>query len=114
VLCALQEAGWRVPQVLSVVGFDDIPQAAYTSPPLTTVRQPVAELARTAATLLLDSIEGETEQESSNELRSDAAPLAGSPQDVRKVLLTPTLVVRRSTTSVHLCGIDCDHNVSSG
>lgn len=113
VLCALQEAGWRVPQVLSVVGFDDIPQAAYTSPPLTTVRQPVAELARTAATLLLDSIEGETEQESSNELWSDAAPLAGSPHDVRKVLLTPTLVVRRSTTSVHLCGSDCDHNVSS-
>jgi DNA-binding LacI/PurR family transcriptional regulator len=86
---------------MSVVGFDDIPLAAYTSPPLTTVRQPVTDLARTAATLLLDSIEGVTEPVTANGTRSDAAASPKSPNEVRKVLLMPALVVRRSTTTVH-------------
>jgi LacI family transcriptional regulator len=52
-LCALYKAGLQVPRETSIVGFDDIPLAAYATPPLTTVRQPVAALARTAALLLL-------------------------------------------------------------
>ncbi len=43
---ALQSAGRRVPDDVSVVGFDDLPEAAYFSPPLTTIRQDFAELAR--------------------------------------------------------------------
>jgi DNA-binding LacI/PurR family transcriptional regulator len=95
----LQEAGWRVPEVMSVVGFDDIPLAAYTSPPLTTVRQPVTELARAAATLLLDSIEGIPETTTGGPL-PDGTGQMNSSNEVRKVLLTPALIVRRSTTSV--------------
>jgi len=43
---ALREAGLRVPQDVSVVGFDDIPGAAFANPGLTTVRQPLLRMAR--------------------------------------------------------------------
>lgn len=52
-LSALWEAGCCVPDDVAVIGFDDAPVAAYTDPPLTTVRQPVTDLGRTAARLLL-------------------------------------------------------------
>lgn len=103
-LCALQEGDWCVPRFMSVVGFDDIPLAAYTSPSLTTVRQPVAELARTATTLLLDSIEGVTGPVTTNGIASDAAVPPSLPPEARKMLLMPTLVVRRSTAMVHTGG----------
>jgi len=45
---ALREAGLRVPEDVSLVGFDDIDWAAYSNPPLTTVRQPRRELGRRA------------------------------------------------------------------
>lgn len=57
-LRALHEAGLRVPADLSVVGFDDVPEAAYFSPPLTTVRQDFAEVGRRAMRQLLDQLEG--------------------------------------------------------
>jgi len=113
VLCALQEAGWRVPQVISVVGFDDIPLAAYTSPPLTTVRQPATELARTAATLLLDAIEGVTGLVTTSGITSDAAAPSGPLNEVHKVLLMPELIVRRTTATVHACGSECEHRAIS-
>jgi DNA-binding LacI/PurR family transcriptional regulator len=53
VLTALQEADRRVPEDISVVGFDDIPEAAYFSPPLTTVRQEFHALGRRCASLIL-------------------------------------------------------------
>jgi DNA-binding LacI/PurR family transcriptional regulator len=46
VIRALTEAGRRVPDDVSVVGFDDIPGAACVTPPLTTVRQPFDAVAR--------------------------------------------------------------------
>jgi DNA-binding LacI/PurR family transcriptional regulator len=49
--------GLRVPNDLSVVGFDDIPLAAVIDPPLTTVHQPHIEKGRSAAQMLLDQIE---------------------------------------------------------
>jgi DNA-binding LacI/PurR family transcriptional regulator len=52
VLRALSEAGRHVPGDISVVGFDDIPEAAYTNPPLTTVRQDFAALGRLTMALL--------------------------------------------------------------
>jgi DNA-binding LacI/PurR family transcriptional regulator len=76
----LHEAGREVPRDLSVVGFDDIPEAAYFSPPLTTIRQDFAELGRRCLHILLGRIEG------------DAGPT--------RVVVPPELVVRTSTAAV--------------
>ncbi|MBI3745548.1 MAG: LacI family DNA-binding transcriptional regulator [Chloroflexi bacterium] len=55
---ALREAGLRVPEDVSVVGFDDIPLAAYFDPPLTTIHLPATELGLAAGRALLDLIGG--------------------------------------------------------
>ena len=68
------------PQDLSIVGFDDLPVARWVSPPLTTVRQPLAEMGRAAAQMLGDLIEG--------------LPLRSS-----RVELSTELIVRESTTT---------------
>jgi DNA-binding LacI/PurR family transcriptional regulator len=54
---ALREAGLRVPQDVSVVGFDDIPGAAFADPGLTTVRQPLVRMGEIAAQALVGQIE---------------------------------------------------------
>jgi DNA-binding LacI/PurR family transcriptional regulator len=58
---AFREAGLRVPEDVSVVGFDDIPAAAFNSPGLTTVRQPLERMGQIAAKTLIDLIEGKAE-----------------------------------------------------
>jgi DNA-binding LacI/PurR family transcriptional regulator len=73
----LHEAGREVPRDLSVVGFDDIPEAAYFTPPLTTVRQDFTELGRRCLNMLLARIEGELV--------------------TNRVVVAPELVVRAST-----------------
>jgi len=78
VLRAMHEAGRAVPDDVSVVGFDDIPEAAYFLPPLTTVRQDFIEMGRRSLRMLLRTIE--TGQ------RASAEPL-----------VPPELVVRGST-----------------
>ncbi len=50
---AARQHGLRLPEDLSVVGFDDVPMAQWVSPPLTTLRQPLAEMATLAARTLL-------------------------------------------------------------
>lgn len=57
---ALRQAGRRVPDDVSVVGFDDIPLAGYFDPPLTTVRLPAYELGQAAGRALLDRIAART------------------------------------------------------
>ena len=56
---ALYDAGVRVPEDVSVIGFDDVPEAAYYLPPLTTVRQDFAEVGRRTIAVLLAAIEGQ-------------------------------------------------------
>ncbi|WP_299038688.1 LacI family DNA-binding transcriptional regulator [uncultured Pseudokineococcus sp.] len=76
VLAALHRAGRAVPDDVAVVGFDDAPVAVQLDPPLTTVRQPLAEVGRRMVDLL-------------------AARLAG--EDPRSLVLPTELVVRAST-----------------
>lgn len=78
VLASAQRHGLRVPQDLSVVGFDDSPAASSSAPPLTTVRQPVVEMGRVALRTLLQLARGEG-------------------VDSHHVQLSTTLVVREST-----------------
>jgi LacI family transcriptional regulator len=79
---AFLDAGLRVPEDVSVVGFDDIQSAAYHNPSLTTVRQPLREMGELAARILLARIGGE---EGANQ---------------RFVTVEPQLVVRGSTALV--------------
>lgn len=59
-LAAIAEAGLSVPEDISVVGFDDIPEAAYFRPALTTVHTPAKEIAHESCNLLLQLMKGET------------------------------------------------------
>ena len=76
---ALKESGLSVPADVSVVGFDDILSAAYSTPSLTTVRQPLMEMGRRGAQVLLERI-AEREKEFPGE-----------------IMMSPELVVREST-----------------
>jgi DNA-binding LacI/PurR family transcriptional regulator len=78
---AMQEEGLRVPQDISVVGFDDIPWAAFNTPSLTTVRQPLAKMGQIAAETVISMIEEGREQPA-------------------EIAIEPTLVIRESTSSV--------------
>ncbi|WFF07369.1 LacI family DNA-binding transcriptional regulator [Micromonospora sp. WMMD1076] len=75
-LRTLRESGRRVPEDVAVIGFDDIETAAYTEPPLTTVRQPIVELGRSMTRQLLRIAAGE---------------------DVEQALMLPTELVRRES-----------------
>jgi DNA-binding LacI/PurR family transcriptional regulator len=57
VLRAMNEAGREVPRDVSVVGFDDVPESPYFTPPLTTIRQDFDEMGSRSLRLLLRSIE---------------------------------------------------------
>jgi LacI family xylobiose transport system transcriptional regulator len=78
---AARELGLRIPEDLSVVGFDDLPVARWVGPPLTTVRQPLTEMAEAAARLVLE--------------------LGRAPQEraATRVELATSLVVRSSTAA---------------
>jgi alanine racemase len=57
-MSAAQSAGVRVPDDLSVVGYDDLPMSSWTNPSLTTVHQPIVEKGRLAARLLIQRMKG--------------------------------------------------------
>jgi len=62
-LSAARDRGLSIPGDLAIVGFDNVPLAAFTTPPLTTVEQPTAQQGQHAAQMLLDRIEGKVEGE---------------------------------------------------
>ncbi|GAA2902578.1 LacI family transcriptional regulator [Actinoplanes cyaneus] len=78
---AARRRGLRVPDDLSVIGFDDLPDACWSSPPLTTIRQPLAEMGSLAARTILRLSRGET-------------------IETPRVELVTKLIVRESTTSL--------------
>lgn len=80
---ALEEDGRRVPEDVSVVGFDDIYGAAFHNPALTTIRQPLFEMGRLAAKTVLEELAGERNGRSAKVLSVE-----------------PTLIVRHSTARI--------------
>lgn len=70
-LSAIQEAGLQIPEDLSIVGFDDIPWAAFSNPPLTTVHTPAQELVQGACLLLLDLMQGKAGQQRHIRIQSE-------------------------------------------
>jgi len=58
VLAVARELGLRVPEDLSVIGFDDIPEAARSTPPLTTLAQPLHDLGAQALRMLIELLDG--------------------------------------------------------
>lgn len=78
---AFQEAGFRVPEDISVVGFDDIPAAAFHFPSLTTIRQPLHRMGEIAAEVLIARIEGERDWQ-------------------KEIAVQPEIVVRESTVRI--------------
>ena len=71
-------AGRDVPREVSVIGFDDIPEARYLTPPLTTIRQDFDAIGRHSLELLLAAIDGHEQPPS-------------------RIIVTPELIVRDST-----------------
>ena len=61
ILSAAQSAGYRVPEDIALIGFDDINDTQYTNPPLTTVRQPVDALGRAAGAALIGLLSGDAQ-----------------------------------------------------
>jgi alanine racemase len=82
VLAAARRLGVRVPEELSIVGFDDLPLTRFTDPPLTTVHQPVRRKGEVAASMLLEALR---------------RPSADGQDQV--LVLETRLVVRRSTAA---------------
>jgi len=83
VLKAARELGRRVPEDLAVVGFDDVPEAPFFCPSLSTVRQDLSELGRSAVRELVRLIEAKQQDEAQVEPRT--------------ILLQPELIVRGSS-----------------
>lgn len=82
-LQAAKEEGLQVPNELSVIGFDNTILSGVTDPPLTTVAQPMEQMARLAFSLLMDN------------------PESKSDLTAQRIVLRPELIVRKSTASVH-------------
>jgi len=76
-MSAAQERGLVVGRDISITGFDNIPMAEYSHPPLTTVNQPIYQIGSMVCEMLIKRIRGEM-------------------QEVQQVLLTPSLIVRQS------------------
>jgi DNA-binding LacI/PurR family transcriptional regulator len=82
VLQSAHQAGLKIPDDLGIVGFDDIPEASYFIPPLTTMQQGAIELGALAVTRLNECIETDQDEDC---------------KEPKKNLVTPKLIVRQSS-----------------
>jgi LacI family transcriptional regulator len=85
-ICAAVELDLRVPEDLSVIGYDDVPLASYSNPPLTTIAQPIYDLGVVAASMLLERLHD-----------------PGRP--ARRIVLDVELQIRRSTAASSTPGV---------
>jgi len=102
-MAALADAGRAVPHDIAVVGFDDVPEAAYVRPALTTVHQDFELVGRRAVEVLLARLAAEDAGESGRSEESGAEAegpdaVAGAP-DAAADVIPPRLIVRASTAS---------------
>ena len=74
---AAASVGLRIPQDLSIIGFDNLDMASHLNPPLTTVAQPFLEIGRQAAQILVSRLQGES-------------------SDYQQITLAPQLIIRES------------------
>lgn len=81
IIKAAMELGVKIPEELSIIGFDNIPVASYFTPALSTVYSPSEELGKEAAKLLLDKIDNNEQQ-------------------IRNILLPVKLILRESTINI--------------
>ena len=79
VMDAVRTRGLRIPDDISVVGFDNIPQSAMVYPPLTTVQQPLEQMGRVAAQMLINI-------------------LKNNDKDTNRIELPTELIIRSSTS----------------
>jgi LacI family repressor for deo operon, udp, cdd, tsx, nupC, and nupG len=82
VIKALQQRGYKVPQDLSVIGFDDLDIASFYHPSLTTVRQPIYQIGHSAAKMLYSLIQRK--------------------ENIQAQVLEPELVIRESTAPLNM------------
>jgi len=81
---AVKEKGFRIPEDIAFIGFDDIQLASYMDPPLTTVRQPIFEMGTTAINLLVGMIEGKV-------------------KGTQQIELPTQLIIRKSSGKIRMC-----------
>ena len=80
---AIRETGMMIPDDFSITGYDDIPEAKYFSPPLTTISQPKYDLGAKSMQLLIDNLYDNKEKSS------------------KKIRLLPELIIRKSIKAIH-------------
>ncbi|HEY2671802.1 MAG TPA: LacI family DNA-binding transcriptional regulator [Rugosimonospora sp.] len=90
VMKAATDAGLRIPQDVSVIGFDDIESASQINPPLTTIRQPFMDMGKRAADLMLNAIRAV----------DDGEPAQGTGGEAVRLSMPTSLVVRGTTAPV--------------
>lgn len=92
---ALREVGLRVPEDVSVVGFDDIQSAAFQNPPLTTIRQPLRRMGQLAAAAVVEQID-----------------TPGRPVAANSIVVEPELIIRGSTAPLSTADLDLSKSLS--
>lgn len=96
VFATADDYGLRIPEHISVVGFDDISPATYSRPPLTTVRQPFYEMGKQAAELLLSLLETPVQRRGQQAVQRIPSANTHSLHYSPRIRLTTELVVRAS------------------